>query len=1095
MIDLANKKYISKMFKMFSNVFGKLFKYLENIYHNIIQFISPIKPYFQLLKDKFNRICIKVSQSIADNVSWIIQCIEDKLTNILTPIGTFMKKLIDSMIKPLVNKIYNDWCKYYLLQFVKLFESSTFLSNIYHTFINCCNFIFFNLVYFIVWILYNVLKLPLVVPWIIAIFVYVLRICGIVSFGIFILIALFFSLKTFTNFVFGMLLNVLSFNVFKFCFYFVLCLFFIHLIILFLIDLSSLFLINLEKLKSYLPKLPQLVYHDSLIDDDNGEHDNNSDSEDDDEDNYNRYNTNSTPLSWKFLGYDDCMLIMMFKQIVSKTQMICHKLKQINVGNKIESVIDYKNAVLMQCKQLYYNESTWNTIKQCLNEFNFIKLYFEMIKNLQSKMDYKFIDVLKVLNSKRQWRTIKSDTTSYVRNSTRYAYLANACAEAILHYDGFEDDCDDGGGRAECLTPPMSQSLDTGLEFSKMRRIRHKQGRGSRRRQARQRNNCKDQVKDFSNSNYRCISLLSAGFESNNFSRTLLHDDSMNGLMTLTSGGSYNVLNFREKLRKGYLPSVDDITFDGIFHEYYFDTNGKGNSSDNDNTHLFYPEYSQAVVMDKREKEFECESKDYYLTVSMKSLIDSKHFERKKLNLVVVLDISNSMDSPFDQFYETDIYKQLSNCDEWPWNVTSEWKKKSKLEIAKEAIIGLIKHLNSDDKFGMVLFSAKAYIAKKLDCISNTNISSLCANIMNIVELGGTNFEAGFKKGVKLFSNYHNDNNNNNNNNEYENRILYLTDAIPTHGSIKKGKLFDLVRNASSGSETHGRIYTTFIGIGIDFNTTLIEYISNIRGANYFCVNSKNDFIDKMCDKNEFDCIVTPLLFDLKLTLNFNINDWDIDHIYGGSNGNGKYQQIEGKVDLINISTFFPTFQRKRTIKTRDDKNEEKDEQIVESKGGITLIKLQKREYDNDEFENEGKCNSDTMCNKDMVELVVSYQDRNDNIFKNSQKVVFENKKKKKKKMKIVNTNDNDDRNYFSNTGIHKAVLLTQYVTMMHKWIESQQQNINNNVGKKYKVSKSWKKEFGFFRKYLAKEMDKICDDSLKKEIRILDVLINKAKA
>ena len=401
-------------------------------------------------------------------------------------------------------------------------------------------------------------------------------------------------------------------------------------------------------------------------------------------------------------------------------------------------------------------------------------------------------------------------------------------------------------------------------------------------------------------------------------------------------------------------------------------------------------------------------------------------------------------------------------------------------------------HLGDDDQFGMILFSHQAYTAKKLDFIKNVDRGALSAQIMNVVELGGTNFEAGFKEAVELHSDCMT------NSNDYENRILFLTDAVPNRGATDKGKLFNLVENAANGNyhnernDTNSlmRIYTTFIGIGIDFNTRLIEYISGLRGANYFCVNSRNDFIYQMADKQQFDCMVTPLIFNLKLSLN--LNNWDIEAIYGGNDSKdnkNEFQQIEGKIELIKVATYFATIQRKRKVRLNTAKSK-KDEhkEIVESKGGITLIKLKRRGEKSGSNEMEGK---DDICDgndSDIIEVKLCYEDRNNNTFTNSQSVVFENSDSGYG-YSIGSTH------YFSNTGIRKAVLLSEYVKLIHNWVGFERETLKPLKDNKLQVNRLWMKKLTKFKKHFENEMKHIQDESLTKEMKTLDLLINQSNA
>jgi hypothetical protein len=42
------------------------------------------------------------------------------------------------------------------------------------------------------------------------------------------------------------------------------------------------------------------------------------------------------------------------------------------------------------------------------------------------------------------------------------------------------------------------------------------------------------------------------------------------------------------------------------------------------------------------------------------------------------------------------------------------------------------------------------------------------------------------------------------------------------------------------------QLFTTFIGVGVDFNSELIEEIVKVRGANYFAVHSVPEFKARM---------------------------------------------------------------------------------------------------------------------------------------------------------------------------------------------------------------------------------------------------------
>lgn len=109
----------------------------------------------------------------------------------------------------------------------------------------------------------------------------------------------------------------------------------------------------------------------------------------------------------------------------------------------------------------------------------------------------------------------------------------------------------------------------------------------------------------------------------------------------LSVGGSKNIDNFRENIKNGYFPISTDITYNGLFYDYYFETGKQKESED-----LFSPSYSMAISKDP------ISSKDeYYMTVGLNSNIKQSDFKRKKQNIVVVLDISGSMESTLQSYY------------------------------------------------------------------------------------------------------------------------------------------------------------------------------------------------------------------------------------------------------------------------------------------------------------------------------------------------------------------------------------------------------------------------------------------------------------
>ena len=510
---------------------------------------------------------------------------------------------------------------------------------------------------------------------------------------------------------------------------------------------------------------------------------------------------------------------------------------------------------------------------------------------------------------------------------------------------------------------------------------------------------------------------------------------SMDSTIGLTAGGSKNINNFRENIKNGYFPISTDITYNGLFYNYYFNT---GDASKVNNVgDMFYPVYSIAISKDPVSK-----VPEYYMTVGLNSNIKESDFQRKKLNLIVVMDISGSMSSGFNSYY-------------YDGKNENKEENKSKMQIANESLNVLIDELKPEDKLGIVLFDNDAYLAKEVHKIGETDVDAIKNHILEIKAQGGTNFDAGYKEGTELFTKEMLEDS------EYENRIIVITDAMPNMGKTSKNELVeDIKDNANKG------IYTTFIGVGVDFNTEVIETLSDVKGANYYSVHSSEEF--KKIMGEDFEYMVTPLVFDLELK--FDSDRYIIKNVYGTDT------QAKTTGTLMKVNTLFPS-----------SKNEN-----GESKGGIILLKVAPAIIDFKDPHPEG------------TRIIVSYKDRNGVEHKNEQEVSFKN----------------TTEEYYDNTGIRKGIALTRYANLMKNWIlyERGEENrtfvINNITGikdcdyipeqivvmlgenerssVKLSVSDEYRKIFSNFKEYFKSEMNEIGDEDMKQEIDILDMLIKK---
>ena len=495
-------------------------------------------------------------------------------------------------------------------------------------------------------------------------------------------------------------------------------------------------------------------------------------------------------------------------------------------------------------------------------------------------------------------------------------------------------------------------------------------------------------------------------------------------------GGAKDADNFRENVENCFLPLPTDITYEGLYYDYFFDT-GETQTCEK----LFCPSYSYALSKDPFSGEDE-----HYLQVGLNSGIKESDFERKKLNLVIVLDVSGSMSSAFNRYY----YDGFGNR---KTTEADEDAGRSKMEIASKAVVGMLDHLNEEDRFGIFLFDNEGYPGRPMKEVGNTDMDSVKDYVLQLKPGGGTNFEAGYRGGTKLFAEFLEADSD-----EYENRIIFLTDAMPNTGSIREEGLLGLTkRNADNG------IHTTFIGIGVDFNTELIETITKVRGANYYSVHSAKQFKTRMDD--EFEYMVTPLVFNLLLKLDS--PGFEIEKVYGSPEAN------EATGEIMKVNTLFPS------------KREE-----GETKGGTIVLKLRKTGSDQS------------------LELTTTYKDRSGN-----------------PGMDKVSVNlPSATSDHYDNGGIRKGILLARYVNLMKNWMDYERENYQSEEAVPpvmthrtgiiippdpetvqlspwerssipLLVSAEYRELISEFNDYFKKETEAIGDDSLSREVEIMEKL------
>ncbi len=365
-------------------------------------------------------------------------------------------------------------------------------------------------------------------------------------------------------------------------------------------------------------------------------------------------------------------------------------------------------------------------------------------------------------------------------------------------------------------------------------------------------------------------------------------DDVDDESIGLAAGGAADVGTFRRNVAEGYLPIPESMAYEGLFHDYYFDTGDDGSCES-----LFCPTYTPAIAADPLSGE-----SDTFLSVGLDSGLTAVDFDRPPLNLVIVLDISGSMRASFDQYY----YDQFG-IERRADGDTS----RPKMEVATDVLVDLTHHLDPQDRLGIVLFNQDSYVAKPMRSVETTDMGAIRSHIREDVEArGGTNISAAMADAEDLLATVVDKDDEGN----YEHRSILLTDAQTNIGETDADEL-----RSSLEARAERGFHTSVVGIGVDFNADLINQITGVRGANYYSVYSTDEFERRMID--EFEFMVTPLVYDL--TLEVDGDGYEIARVYGSPAAD------EATGEVMTVNTLFPS-----------------PSEDGEAKGGVVLVQVER---------------------------------------------------------------------------------------------------------------------------------------------------------
>lgn len=213
---------------------------------------------------------------------------------------------------------------------------------------------------------------------------------------------------------------------------------------------------------------------------------------------------------------------------------------------------------------------------------------------------------------------------------------------------------------------------------------------------------------------------------------------------------------------------------------------------------------------------------------------------RQGIDAVFVLDVSGSMSLAFPD----------------------DSDRRSKLEVAKDAIRNVFSKLSARDRVALVTFNTSAKTILSLTTVSDGCRGSFESYFENIHANGGTNLTAGLAQGFhhlssptarppSIFERAASDE-------KRLKRVFFLTDMEST--TTDEVELVAVAQRHASSS-----CYFTVVGIGVDLSAATVERVSAVPGSRYMSVVNSREIDKVLVDDFEFD--LAPIASDIRLTL------------------------------------------------------------------------------------------------------------------------------------------------------------------------------------------------------------------------------------
>jgi len=308
--------------------------------------------------------------------------------------------------------------------------------------------------------------------------------------------------------------------------------------------------------------------------------------------------------------------------------------------------------------------------------------------------------------------------------------------------------------------------------------------------------------------------------------------------MMCMAGGALDSNAFRKLAQAKQVPPPSSITYEGLFNENWFlNHKAKDEKETEKKDFLITPVSGYATFTAVEE---EGKPRRQLAACFMRSPLDGKE-RTLGLNLVIALDVSGSMsESLTTPKTEADLFNM-----------------KTKLQLAHSAIHQIVDQLRDGDRFGLVTFNEEAQVVQDLEAMTKLDKNKLKNTVSSTKSGGGTVIMSAITAANQLISKIAKDIDHA----SQETRIIFVTDMCDSSRETNN-LLQSIQKNANQG------IFTSVIGVGIDFNTDVTQEITKVKGANYLSCFTEEEFLSALARNFSFNYF--PFAFDMQLRMAVN---------------------------------------------------------------------------------------------------------------------------------------------------------------------------------------------------------------------------------